>query len=137
MKLTVPAALALLAAPGCIERSITVESDPPGAAVRLNGRAVGTTPVTVPFRHYGVYRVELKKSGHETLETVEPVLAPAYARFPLCIFTEFLWPGTLRDEHYLSYEIEEPRTPERAGLLERAASSGQRRGPDRAAGNIP
>jgi hypothetical protein len=111
----------LVSTAGCIAPTVTVESSPAGAEVRLNGRVVGTTPVTVPFRHYGVYRVELRKAGFETLETEEPVLAPLYARFPLCLFAELLWPGRIRDgDHFLTYELKEPRTPERAGLLERA-----------------
>ncbi len=117
-----PVALTVLASTvGCIARTLTVESAPAGAEVRLNGRLVGTTPVTVPFRHYGVYRVELRKAGFETLESEEPVLAPLYARFPLCLFTELLWPGRIRDDdHFLTYELEKPRTPSRPELLERA-----------------
>ena len=114
------AAIAVAVATGCIARTVTVESTPPGAEVRLNGQSVGRTPVTVPFRHYGVYRVEVRKSGFETLEVEEPLVAPVYARFPLCIFTELLWPARIRDDRYLSYELEKPRTPERTGLLERA-----------------
>jgi hypothetical protein len=125
-RLTHTATLIVAALPiaSCIARSVTVESTPPGAEVRLNGRAVGTTPVTVPFRHYGVYRVELTKSGFETLDAEEPLLTPWWARFPLCIFTELLWPARIRDDRWLGYELEKPRTPERAGLLERADLEG-------------
>ncbi len=115
-----------LLATSCIARTITVESTPPGAEVSLNGRVVGKTPVTVPFRHYGVYRVELRKTGFETLEIEEPLVAPVYARCPLCIFTELLWPASLRDGRYLSYELEKPRTPERTGLLKRAGEAFRR-----------
>ncbi|HEU4382288.1 MAG TPA: serine/threonine-protein kinase [Anaeromyxobacteraceae bacterium] len=46
--------------------SITVESDPPGAEVRLDGRAVGTTPLTLPgIRVDQRHRIDLTLSGHE------------------------------------------------------------------------
>ncbi len=48
---------------GCIERLITVSSQPPGALVYLNDEEVGRTPVTVPFRFYGVYDVRLEHEG--------------------------------------------------------------------------
>ena len=124
LRAATPLIVAALSIAGCIARAVTVESTPPGAEVRLNGRAAGTTPVTVPFRHYGVYRVELRKSGFETLDVEEPLPAPWFARFPLCILTEFLWPARIRDDRWLGYELEKPRTPGRAGLLERADLEG-------------
>ena len=114
-------ALVVAACSGCISRSLLIESEPPGAQVRLNGTPVGETPVTVSFRHYGIYDVELRKDGFETVRTVEPVTAPLYARFPLCLFTELLWPGRIRDDRYLSYKLARPVAPDRAGLLRRAA----------------
>ncbi len=114
-------AFVVAACSGCISRSLLIESEPPGAQVRLNGTPVGETPVTVSFRHYGTYDVELRKEGFETLRTREPVPAPFYARFPLCLFTELLWPGRIRDDRYLSYKLARPVAPDRAGLLRRAA----------------
>ena len=114
-------ALAAAACPGCIERALTVESDPPGAAVRLNGRAVGQTPMRVRFLHYGVYEVELRKEGYATIRVEADVLAPGYARFPLCLLTELLAPFVIRDERVLKYRLAPPAVADRAGLLERAA----------------
>ncbi len=114
---------------GCIARSLVIESDPPGAELRLNGAAVGKTPVRVAFRHYGIYRIELRKDGFEPLVVEEPVLAPAYARFPLCLFTELLWPGRIRDERYVQYTLARPRAPDRAGLLRRAAEAAAEQAP--------
>src|SRR3954453_16159500 len=58
-------ALALLAAAalgltGCVERKITIGSDPPGAILLLNDVEVGRTPVTVPFTTYGDYDIRLR-----------------------------------------------------------------------------
>ncbi len=118
---------AAMAASGGIARSLTITSDPAGAEVRLNGTPVGATPVTVPFRHYGVYRVELRKDGFATVEAPAPVLAPGYARFPLGLFSALLWPGVIRDDRYLAYELGPQETPDREGLLERAATAAGRK----------
>jgi hypothetical protein len=116
-------ALATLAVSGCIERALLIESEPPGAEVVLNGLPAGSTPVRVPFLHYGLYEVELRKEGFEALSVEEPVPAPWWARFPAGLFTEFLWPGRIRDERKLYYELGEPAMPDRTGLLERASAA--------------
>jgi hypothetical protein len=108
---------------GCIERTLSITSEPAGAAVRLNGTPVGTTPVCVRFRHYGDYSVELRREGCETLEAVEEIHAPAYARFPLCLLTELLWPGVIHDARYLSYSLPPPRVPDREELVRRARAA--------------
>ncbi len=46
---------------GCVERSVTLVSDPPGSLVYLNDVQQGTTPCTVPFKWYGDYSVRLRK----------------------------------------------------------------------------
>jgi tRNA A-37 threonylcarbamoyl transferase component Bud32 len=46
--------------------ALTVESDPPGAHVRLDDRPVGTTPVTIPgVRLDQRHRIDLSLTGHE------------------------------------------------------------------------
>jgi len=52
-----------LAMVGCIERTITITSDPSGALVHLNDEEVGRTPVVVPFTFYGTYTVRLEHDG--------------------------------------------------------------------------
>src|SRR5258706_9997592 len=58
-------ALALVA--GCVERTMTIKSDPPGALVYLNDREIGRTPVTRDFTWYGDYQVEIRKDGYESV----------------------------------------------------------------------
>src|SRR3982750_4047234 len=45
---------------GCVERKLTIGSDPPGAILLLNDVEVGRTPVTVPFTTYGDYDIRLR-----------------------------------------------------------------------------
>ncbi len=51
---------------GCVQRQLTVTTDPPGTLVHLNGQEFGRTPVTRDFTWYGTYDVELRKEGYET-----------------------------------------------------------------------
>ena len=67
------AALPLL---GCVERKITITSEPSGALVHLNDQEVGRTPVDVPFTFYGTYDVRLEKEGYEPLWTNKKAKAP-------------------------------------------------------------
>jgi hypothetical protein len=94
--------LPLLVASGCVRRSLTVKSDPPGALVYLNGVEVGRTPMTRDFTWYGTYDVVLRKEGYETLKTEGKVIAPWWQWVPIDLFAEAL---PLRDRHELSYRM--------------------------------
>ena len=57
-------AVALLFCGGCgVERTLQIESDPPGALVTLNGNEVGRTPTRKEFVWYGTYDVQLRRRG--------------------------------------------------------------------------
>ena len=101
--------LALLA--GCVgvRRELTVESEPAGALVYLNGEEVGRTPLTYPFLYYGTMDVKLRKDGYETLEDRPRVWAPFWQIPPLDLVTEAM---SFTDRHRLSYEL----TPRRADV---------------------
>ena len=61
---------------GCVQRTISITSDPPGALVYLNDDEVGRTPVTVPFTFYGVYDVRMEAEGYQPLWTQQKAKAP-------------------------------------------------------------
>ncbi len=61
---------------GCVQRTISITSDPPGALVYLNDDEVGRTPVTVPFTFYGVYDVRMEAEGYQPLWTKQKAKAP-------------------------------------------------------------
>ena len=65
-----------LLAPGCVERTIHITSDPAGALVHLNDEEVGRTPVSVPFLFYGTYDVRLEHEGYKPLWTTQKTNAP-------------------------------------------------------------
>jgi hypothetical protein len=106
---------------GHVVRTITIESEPPGAIVWLNDNEVGRTPVTAEFTWYGVYRVRLEKEGYETFTSYERVAAPWYELVGLDLAFETVVPGTRRDEHRFGpYTLEKAVPSNPTALLERA-----------------
>src|SRR5690349_3967663 len=95
-------ALLLLAAlgGGCVRRQLTVQTDPPGALVHLNGQEFGRTPVTRDFTWYGTYDVELRKEGYQTQKTTGKVIAPWWQWVPIDLFAELLPLTDRRQLHY-------------------------------------
>lgn len=67
---------------GCVDRRITITSEPSGAQVFLNDADVGRTPVEVNFTYFGTYDVRLRKEGCEPLVTKAEAKAPIHE-----------WPG--------------------------------------------
>jgi PEGA domain len=107
---------------GCgVERTLTIESDPPGAMVTLNDQEIGRTPVTRDFVWYGTYDVELREDGYKTLKTTGQVWAPWWQVPPIDLAAE-LAPMQSHDHHVLHYTLlAEPDTePNPLGMLVRA-----------------
>ncbi len=61
---------------GCVERRISITSEPAGALVWVNDVEVGRTPTELNFKHYGIYDVRLELDGHDTLQTVGDASTP-------------------------------------------------------------
>ncbi len=60
----------LLSSACSTQRTLTIDSDPAGARVWVDGVARGTTPVTIPFVYYGDLDVRLEKEGYRSLAAV-------------------------------------------------------------------
>lgn len=90
------------AAGGCVTRTLTVRSDPPGALVYMNDQEIGRTPVTRSFMWYGIYDVELRKDGFESIKTTAPVIAPWWQWIPVDFAAEFF---NVTDHHELMYTL--------------------------------
>lgn len=61
---------------GCVDRTLSITSEPAGALVILNDVEVGRTPLDVDFKFYGDYDVRLMLEGHEPVLTHREVKAP-------------------------------------------------------------
>lgn len=104
---------------GCIQRTITVTSEPSGALVYLNDSEVGRTPVTVPFTFYGTYDVRLEKEGFQSLNTQQQAKAPWWEAPGPDLLAEAM-PGTRKVQLNWNYTLRpsEEVVPDR--LIERA-----------------
>jgi hypothetical protein len=134
----------LLACAGCAaQRTLSVESDPPGATLRIDDRVVGPTPYHEQFSDYGTRRITLYKTGYHSLSQVVTLSAPWYAIFPLDVFSEIIFPFGWKDAHDYKLQLEAVKgevTPEdltkvlaRAQALRLAGPEGPSTLPPRAA----
>ena len=108
---------------GCVERLVTVRSDPPGAMVKLDDEEVGPTPCEVGYTWYGTREISVELPGHRSVRRLVDLPPPWWQFFPLDLMTDVVVPFTIRDQVNLRCSLEpEPATREDAtGVLKRAA----------------
>ena len=107
---------------GCIERTVTINTEPEGATVFLNDQEVGQSPLKVPFTWYGDYDIILRKKGYKTVHTHHRVTAPWYELPGLDIITECLIPFTVHDDRVLDTFVLGPAQPPSKEELLKAAT---------------
>jgi len=127
-------------AAGCrAERTLRITSEPAAAGVWVDDTYRGTTPLELPFDHYGTRRITFRLSGHGTTSLRVPVEPPWYGRFPLDLFSEVLIPVGWRDEHFAHAVLREGEDelsmPMIRSVLDRAEAL-RRAGP-RGPGDLP
>jgi hypothetical protein len=96
---------ALAASTGCVERRMTIRSNPPGALVYVDNVEIGTTPVSHRFVYYGTREIRLVKAGYETLTLMQPIATPWYQIPPFDFVSDNLTPWEVRDEREFVYQI--------------------------------
>src|SRR4051794_41111509 len=107
----------LLTMSACVERTITVVSNPPGALAYVNGQEIGRTPVTHEFIFYGDFDVQLRKDGYKPVKSSRWVDAPIWQWIPFDLVAD-VWPARLKDEHYIGITMEPATTqPADAGAM--------------------
>lgn len=107
---------------GCVERTVTINTEPEGATVFLNDQEVGQTPVRVPFTWYGDYDIIVRKKGHQTLQTHQRIDAPWYQWPVIDLFAECFMPFTIHDDRVLdTYVLAPKQVIDKPTLLESAS----------------
>jgi hypothetical protein len=96
--------LGCLLTTGCIRRSLTIRTNPPGARVYVNDQLKGESPVTYDFVWYGWYRLTIRKDGFERLDDRRRLGTPFYLWIPLDLAMELL-PLTIHDHRTWSYTL--------------------------------
>src|SRR5688572_22340840 len=100
---------------GCVERSLIIRSDPPGAEVYEEGVSVGQTPFKMKYAHYGTRELIVLKTGYKSHRRLVELNAPWWQIFPLDFVTDVLLPITLTDEVELDITLE--KEPEGAAAF--------------------
>ena len=116
------------------KRELRIRSEPAGATVRVDDSVVGTTPVDLPFEHYGTRRISLYLAGYRPDSREVELKTPWYSVFPLDFFSEVLLPFGWADLHVVEFalepeighvsEVELDAVLERAEALRRAGPAG-------------
>ncbi len=114
---------------GCVERKLTINTEPQGANVILNDQEIGVSPVTVPFNWYGDYWVRISKDGYEMLDTHRKLKAPLHDYPPFDLFAQILFPGRIVDAYEWTFELAPKEYPTREELIEKGQSLQSQLGP--------
>lgn len=122
MKRTSRIALLLLTVPclsvvGCVQRTISITSEPTGALVFLNDEEVGRTPVTVPFTFYGVYDVRMEAEGYHPLWTQQQAKAPWWETPGVDLMAEAVPHGKAELHWHFTMDVQPPAEEIDADLL--------------------
>jgi hypothetical protein len=90
---------------GCVHRRMTIESNPAGALVLLDGKEIGYTPVSVDFTYYGTREVTLIKDEYETRTFPATLKTPWYQVVPLDFLSDNFSPTQITNRHRFMYEL--------------------------------
>ena len=105
---------------GCVERKLTINTQPQAALVTLNDEEIGLSPVTVSFEWYGDYNIAIRKEGYQTLKTHRELKAPWYDGFPFDLLAQFLNPERIVDSYEWTFELAPQEEPTREQLIQNA-----------------
>ncbi len=121
-RLSLLAAAVLVSATGCnsTHRRLTIDSQPPGALVLVDGERVGFTPASISYDYYATRRITLVKDGFETQSFLQPVAAPWWQRPPLNFVTDNLWPVQIEDRRIVRRKLLPKVLPPTEDVLIRA-----------------
>ena len=105
---------------GCIERKLTINTEPQGALIMLNDEEIGISPVTVSFEWYGDYWVRISKEGYESLNTHRPLKGPWYDMFPFDFFAQIINPDRIVDSYEWTFSLDPKKQISREELIQAA-----------------
>ncbi len=107
---------------GCVQRTISITSEPDGALVHLNDEEVGRTPLRVPYLFYGTYDVRLEKDGCKPLWTKQKTKAPWWEAPGPDLLAEMI-PNNKVEQNW-HFDLETITAAEEEALVDRAQAMG-------------
>lgn len=100
----IPLLAAAAVLPGCLQRTLSITTEPPGALVWVNDVEVGTTPLETDFTYYGGYDVRIRRPGYEPIATKETIDAPIQ-ELPVIDFFAEMWPSKIENRVEWKYTL--------------------------------
>ncbi|MEE9583914.1 MAG: PEGA domain-containing protein [Candidatus Brocadiales bacterium] len=119
-----------MSGPGCVTRTLTIKTNPPGAQVFVDDELIGESPVEMEFTYYGTRKITIEKRdsdgrlAYERETVYARVSPPYYQRFPLDFVAEVIVPVDIKDRHVLRFDLRKkkfkPMEEEKDRLLREA-----------------
>ena len=110
----------LMACTGCMQRRITIRTNPPGALVYMDDVEIGHSPVSQYITHYGTRTIRVEKDRYQTVEIQQRIDAPWYQIPPLDFFSELFYPFEKRDEREVFIELQPLKPTNETEVMDRA-----------------
>ncbi|HVW39199.1 MAG TPA: PEGA domain-containing protein, partial [Pirellulales bacterium] len=98
-------AAAVCSSTGCVQRRLTIRSNPPGALVIIDQNTIGITPCSTDYIYYGKRHIQLIRDGYETLDDDRWIAPPWYEIPPIDLVSENFYPYEIRDERIIDYQL--------------------------------
>jgi len=105
---------------GCVQRKLTIVTEPAGALVVLNDEEIGVSPVSVGFEWYGDYTVRITKEGYQTLNTHKNLKRPLRDVVGFDLFSDAF--TTKIDEYTWDFTLEPYQQIDKDELIKSAIS---------------
>lgn len=112
--------LLMLTSVGCMQRRMTIRSNPPGALVYVDDVEVGYSPVSIPFTYYGTRTIRLEKDRFQTVEVQQNFQAPWYQIPPFDFVADILVPYEIRDEREVRVDLQPLQPTNETEVVNRA-----------------
>ena len=112
---------------GCVERTMRIQTNPPGALISVNDEEVGPSPAKFTFLWYGKYEIVARKEGFQATRVTYETPMPWYQIPPMDTFSESFVAGTIHDDHNVPMiELAPAESPTVGELVDRAVELRQR-----------
>ena len=105
---------------GCVDRRFVVETNPPGAQVTIDGKAIGPSPADGTFVYPGRYEVRAVAPGYEPLTKSVKLQRKWYDYPGLDFVAEVLYPGRIEDVRRIPLSLDPARDVDPNGILANA-----------------
>lgn len=112
--------LFLVSSGGCLRRRMTINSNPQGATVYVDGHQIGKTPVSTDFTYYGTRNIRLEMDNYQTLSVKQKVRPPWYEYPPFDFFTETFSASEIKDHHVWTYDLQQRAISSDDQIMQRA-----------------